>query len=44
MDTCTECGAIEQGFEEDDDGVETCKCCGMEDSRKSYDEDAGKDR
>jgi len=44
MDVCTECGAIEQGFEENDDGVEVCKDCGMENCRKSYDEDYGKDR
>jgi hypothetical protein len=44
MDVCEECGAVEQGFDVDQDGIETCKDCGMEDSRKSYDEDYGKDR
>lgn len=48
MDYCTDCNTVEGGFEYAADDVEQeipiCKTCGMEDTRASYDEDAGKDR
>lgn len=47
MDVCEECQSIEQGFtykEEDGEEIPVCDCCGAENSKKSYDEDAGSDR
>ena len=44
MDICTECNSVEQGFTEDNEGLSICSVCGMEDSKKSYDEDYGQDR
>lgn len=47
MEYCSECYAVEQGFEwivNESEEYTVCECCGAEDSRVFVDEDYGKDR
>lgn len=41
VDVCTECGATEQDFTKQGE-VEICSVCGMEDSKKTYNENEEK--
>ena len=48
MTVCMECSSVEGGVvyadDDEDQQMPICACCGMEDSIKHVDEDAGQDR